>query len=892
MRVNDYLQVTSDYTDVPMVADAISGKEGLSRLYAFRVSIRLPAGTPPPFSQLIGSQMSVTISLPSQPKRIVSGIVTTLVATGGDNAYDTYLVTLRPKLWQTSRNRNCRIFQQQSVQTILVELFKSYNVKFSFSDGATYPTHNYCVQYKESDFDFASRLMEEEGMYYYFTFSDSGETMVISDTSITNPAAQLGDVSGDPIVRYLANDTMVDKGPTISTWNRSQRLQTSKVTLRDHHFQQAGKTLESTASAPTDVTMGAVTHKLSASASAEQYDGLDGFAHRFDDIGQNGGAAAGSPTTSLTGESQRMAKVRVGQATSRAVGAQGASNCPALVPGYYLTLQGNSNADGQYLVVSVEHRLTVTVQNGTAQFATYSNRLRAIPYSVNYRPKRKTPRPNMKGLHPATVVGTDGTDVSADSYGRVKVSFHWDRKEPDQLNTSCWLRVATIWAGKGYGATFVPRIGMEVLVSFVDGDADQPVIVGCVPNSINTPHHGLPGNQLLSGWRTQTANGLTSQYNELTFNDTPSSEYVNLHAERNLYTQAEQSQVVSVGSTYSMLVGSTQTKNGGPSENSNAYVPTGDLARYEQAVNGYSATFVGYEQPQSLPLDISPLSATDVSSKNWPNNGVSVGDSMSTREDGTATKTGDLNLSVAGNHYERVGGNSYEYVVGQSQFQTGGTYLEKNLNGYDRTANAQNVVTVNGDDYLTVGFLDDNAGTMTGGNQFVDIANDQNITIGGEQNVTIKGKQNITAKSAFWKTNESNARTRNMGVYTENVNFGNYNTQTLGLTTFLTLGGTVALVVGFQGAFNFIIGRTNVDLYGYSRGWSNGEKSLVKLGKKIKLEAEAKSEANAGTEVAAKANVINSRANEFQASLLSREQNVIKRRYSAGDVTTTMAVYN
>lgn len=790
-------------------AKGLVGKEGLSQLYDFKISLFTDRTVEPIFKKLMGTKLAVNVSLRGLPPRCYTGVVTSLVASGSDLDHHFYTATIRPTMWLLTRNRACRIFQGKTVPEILTTLFKNLSVRFDLT--ASYPKHNYCVQYEESDYAFASRLMEEEGMHFSFEFEPLNETLVISDDSTTAPPIPFAEQ-----IPYDRHPGGARDKAVISTWKRVQRLSAAKITLWDHQLQLPEKNFEAKANVKETLKVGDVEHALTipTGPEAEFFESNPGFAHRFDKINPSG-SENDDDLNGIFSDNARSAQIRMDQESANAINERARSNCPAVCPGYSFQLTHHGDGNDHYLVVAVEHRIELSVHAMNEQSKAYRNRFTTLPLKVPFRPKRKTPRPSIKGVHTAVVVGVEGDDISTDPYGRVKVKFHWDRTDHRDLMSSCWLRVATVWAGKGFGTVFIPRIGMEVLVSFVNGDPDMPIVVGCVPNQANMPHHTLPNNRRISGLRTHTVRGNSNQYHELTFDDTPNKEYINLHSERNLYTQAEKTQVVNVGQSLYMTVGLTDPAYYGPAEDPNdPKEPEDTPTRYQAMISGYqeetisryAAEFVGYEESQTLPLPMPSTVYPKVITGEVP-------------PELTGTDNGDYSLQLAGRKYEYTTLDHYDYVGGKRSTEVDGLDYYLINGGRNGTVNGDNTTNVYGNDYYNVYKTDDANG-------------DQTISIDGNQTVTIKGSQSVTSHKDKWTINESNSYTRNKGLMTVTENLGTMsetvsvsfnNTQQLALSTSIFLGGTFNANIGIQQWCNAGLCQLSFTftLANFSMNWSN-----------------------------------------------------------------------
>src|SRR6185369_5975679 len=334
--------------------------------------------------------------------------------------------------------------------------------------------------YRESDFHFASRLMEEEGIYYYFKHDQSGHKMVVANTPQSH-----ADVPGDDIIYEELIGGVRDED-RVWYWEKTLDLRSGKVTLWDHNFELPYKHLEATRSVQESVTLGRTTHKVKTGGNAtlELYDYPGEYAQRFD----------GNAVNKVFQDNTRTVAIRMESEAANSLLIRGAGNCGQFSAGYKFGLTRHFTDGGKYVVTSVDHsaRQPLASEQGEGEPFDYDNRFTAIPFGVPYRPQRLTPVPTVKGTQTAVVVGPSGEEIYTDKYGRVKVQFHWDREGKNDADSSCWVRVATPWAGKQWGIVHIPRIGQEVVVDFLEGHPDRPLIIGSVYNADQMPPYVLP----------------------------------------------------------------------------------------------------------------------------------------------------------------------------------------------------------------------------------------------------------------------------------------------------------------------------------------------------------------------------------------------------------------
>jgi type VI secretion system secreted protein VgrG len=399
--------------------------------------------------------------------RHFSGICSRVSQGGRDARFTAYELEVVPSLWLLTRKAGSRAFQGLSVPEILERELLDTNASFELR--VPFERYEYVVQYGQTDFDFVSRLMEEEGIYYFFRHEAGGHTMVLADTPQSHPA--LPAVQFDPKARP----------GTVYEWTKAQELRSGKVTLRDHNFQLPGSNLEGRALIQESVRAGTVEHRLRlpGSDSLEIYDYPGGYAQRFDGIDRGGDEQPGE-LQKLLEAAQRDAELRMQAEAASALVISGASTAPGLTAGHRFTLERHFDADGEYVLTGVQHKAEASADGHRF---TYGNTFTCIPAGLPYRPPRLTPKPVAPGPQPAIVVGPPGETVHADRYGRVKVQFHWDREE----SHSVWLRVAQPFAGGSEGSFFLPEVGDEVLVAFEHDDVRRPYVLGRLWNTTDTP---------------------------------------------------------------------------------------------------------------------------------------------------------------------------------------------------------------------------------------------------------------------------------------------------------------------------------------------------------------------------------------------------------------------
>ncbi|HJT16302.1 MAG TPA: type VI secretion system tip protein TssI/VgrG [Thermoanaerobaculia bacterium] len=459
-KITTTVTVSGVFGTLPAVQ--FDGTEGMSTLFRYDVDVTTAPAHPLDFTSTLGTEVMVTITHGTSTRQL-SGMCSRISETATADAI-TYRLELVPRVSLLGLGENSRIFQDMSVPDIISRVLRDGGIDFQLSLAGSYKPRNYAVQYHESDFNFISRLMEDEGIYYFFTHGGSGHQLVIAD----NPAAS----APLPAAVNFVRPTPKPNAEGVLTWQKTQQVVPSLVTLRDFHFELPNENLEASKQVPAAVTVGTVVHRLAlpVSAGLEVYEYPGGYAKHFD---------GASDIQNVFAESTRFADVRTQAVAATAIGIDGSANVPLLAAGSLFSLTGHPNGNGQYLVTSVHH----SVQGAKGD---YTNVFTALPAALPFRPARSTPRPHADPQS-AVVVGPAGQQLFTDKYGRVKVQFHWDRQGKNDANSSCWVRVAALHAGQENGFTVVPKIGDEVIVDFLEGDPDQPIVIGSSYNPDHLP---------------------------------------------------------------------------------------------------------------------------------------------------------------------------------------------------------------------------------------------------------------------------------------------------------------------------------------------------------------------------------------------------------------------
>ncbi|WXL24752.1 type VI secretion system tip protein VgrG [Ectopseudomonas mendocina] len=495
-----------------------TGHEALNEPYRFDI-------------ELVSSNLALDLeTLHNQPAFLAldnqgQGIHGVLMAVGQGDAgrrLCRYWVTLVPQLAYLEYRINQRIFQHLSVPQIIAEVLEDHGIMqgtgYRFEFGPTvYPERVYCTQYDESDLHFIQRLCEEEGIHYHFEHSENGHVLVFGDDQ--SVFTQL------PKLAYQQGSGMVADKPVVKRFGMALETRTNRVTRRDYNFEK-----------PKLVMEGA--YKSEFQPDLEDYDYPGNFDNR--DRGKH------------------LSKRILERHRADYEQAEGHSDSPTLRSGHYLNLGEHPRNEWNrlWLLTAISHQgkqpqvleesITSHTDEDDGFQQGYRNHFIATPWDVNYRPQLLHPKPKVLGSQTAKVTGPAGEEIHCDPYGRVKVQFHWDREGQADDKTSCWLRVASSWAGDHYGAVAIPRIGMEVLVTFMEGDPDQPLITGCLFHTAHEVPYELPANKTRSVFKTMSSPG-GGGFNELRIEDKKGAEQIFIHAQRDWDENIEHDQKIRVG---------------------------------------------------------------------------------------------------------------------------------------------------------------------------------------------------------------------------------------------------------------------------------------------------------------------------------------------------------
>jgi type VI secretion system secreted protein VgrG len=522
------MEITTPLGPDVLLFHRMRARDELSRLSTWQASLLSQHDIE--FDELLGMRVSIRVGLRNgDGVREFNGHVTRIAQHGTLGRYHRYTTTISPWLWFLTRTSDCRVFSDMTVREIVDAVFADHEADHEWALTGEYPRWEYCVQYRETDFNFVSRLLEQEGIYYYFRHVEGRAVMVLTDSSSQHEASAGAGLPFIPPNR-LGSGNDVEH---VSAWRLSRQVQPGAYAHRDYDFERPNVDLSTRATAPR-------RHEQSRH---ERFDYPGGYVHRRD--------------------GERYAALRIDQYSRRFETARAETNARGVAVGYRMTLRRHPREDQnrEYLVTSATHELEFSDYEALPERGrtAYRCRFSTLPSERQFRPRRLTKKPFVQGLQTAVVVGPADQEIHTDALGRVKVQFHWDRYGTRDERSSCWVRVSQFWAGHHFGAQFIPRVGYEVVVDFLEGDPDRPIVIGCVYNGAVRPPFDLPRHKTQSGVKTRsTPNGTATDGNMIRFEDKKGDEELYLHAERTMTVRVEGSESHSTAGSRNLVVGGGQ----------------------------------------------------------------------------------------------------------------------------------------------------------------------------------------------------------------------------------------------------------------------------------------------------------------------------------------------
>ncbi|MGC0773944.1 MAG: type VI secretion system tip protein TssI/VgrG [Candidatus Acidiferrum sp.] len=623
--------------DTPLGKDVFllhgfAAQEAISRL--FRISAELYSENASiDFTKIIGQQVTISLQLADGSKRYFNGHISRFAQTGMDERFTHYHAEIVPWLWFLTRRADCRIFQNMTIPDIVAKVFKDRGFgDFRNSLQGDFEQREYCVQYRETDFNFVSRLMEQYGIFYFFEHEQNKHTLVMGNKpSVHKPCP----VQSKARVDFTAGVYLKDED-LVGSWNLEQELRPGKYAMTDYNFETPGTSL------------------LANENTIFKVGGNDNY-EIFDYPGEY--------TKKAEGESRTQIRMQEEEAI-HLIGV-GSGSCRTFASGYLFDLSGHARTDQNqtYLLTEVQHSATVGnsyMGAGTESDEHYSNHFKCIPDSVPYRPQRHTPRPFVQGPQTAVVSGKSGEEIWTDKYGRVKVQFFWDREGKKDEKSSCWVRVSQPWAGKNWGAINIPRMGQEVIVEFLEGDPDRPLITGRVYNDEQMPPYKLADNQTRTTFLTRsTKGGGSSNFNELRFEDKKGDEQIFMNAEKDMDWRVEKESREYVGANRHMIVKSSQFESVDGDKQSQVG------GKFIEKIAGDTSIQIGAKRMEQVGSDESVTIGGNRKEQVNNNESITIGQNQK-------TAVGEsVSITIGQNRNAEIGGNDVVSAT-QAVYITGG----------------------------------------------------------------------------------------------------------------------------------------------------------------------------------------------------------------------------
>jgi type VI secretion system secreted protein VgrG len=678
--------------DTPLGPDVLllrgfTGHEAISRLFNFELDL-LSTDPEIKFEKIIGQKVTIRVRLGKEKERFFHGIISRFMQAGSDTGLANYRATMVPALWFLTRTADCRIFQNKKVPDIIQEIFKENGVTdVKAVLKGTYEPRDYCVQYRETDFNFVSRLMEQYGIFYFFEHEEKKHTLAIADDLSAHQTCPVQPkVSWNP----QGSDTLDED--VITSLQCEETFRFGKYAVTDYNFEAPSTSLQ--AEVKTQIEVG-------GNSKYEIYDYP----------GEYGKKAEGDG----------IAKIRMQEEEAQYKVISGSGTARVFTTGYKFTLQDYVRKDinGDYVLTQVQHVASVgstytTGAEGGGAEGDYSNSFSCIPAKRPFRSPQVTPKPMVQGPQTAVVVGKSGEEIWTDKYGRVKVQFHWDRYGKMNESSSCWTRVSQNWAGKQWGAMFIPRMGQEVIVEFLEGDPDQPIITGRVYNAEQTVPYALPANQTQSGIKSNSSKGGGGS-NEWRFEDKKGSEEIYLHGQKDWNILIENDKGQTIGHDETLNVKHDRTKLIEHDENSEIKNNRNKTVGVDQSetIGGNKTIAVAGTHTETVSKDMS----------------VTVSSSM--METVAIAKA----LSIGGAYQVTVGAAMNESVGGIKAEEIGGLKAEAIGGGKTETIGGDKSVSTGGDLIHTVGK-----------EKTVTVAKNMSLSVGGKSTNQITKEYSLNAK--------------------------------------------------------------------------------------------------------------------------------------------------
>ncbi len=706
--------------------ESMTVEEGLSQMGLIQLNLLSPKNDIAA-AKLLGKPVGVTLVDADDHKRYFHGHVTRFGHGSARGPYHAYHAEVRPWPWFLTRTADCRIFQAMTVPDIVKQVCNDHPAvaQLKFKLFRSYRTWDYCVQYRETDFQFISRLLEHEGIYWYVAHAAGKHTLTLLDAiSAHDP------VAGSASIRHIEDASSAPPDEQfITQWRFDEEIQTEKVALTSYDFQRPS----------TSLAVDAQVSRQHPEAGAERFDFQGDYI--------------------VSADGKQLADDLLDGAQSRFQRYIGEGNAMNLEAGHTFSLAKHPRSDqnAKYLLTRVRIEAQVAVFAAGAAGASFKTSFEAIPSAQQFRPPRQTVKPFVQGPQTAVVVGPSGDEIFTDKYGRVKVHFHWDRLGKKDDKSSCWVRVSHPWAGKNFGMIHTPRIGQEVVVSFLEGDPDQPLITGRVYNAEQMPPWDLPAYATQSGILTRSSKGgAYGNANAIRFEDKKGSEQLWIHAEKNQDIEVENDETHWVGHDRTKTIDHDEkvhVKHDRTETVDNNETITIGVDRTEKVGNNESIT-VGKDRTRSVGANESVSVASKRTHSVGADESISVGAAQSITVGAAQSLSVGANqsVSVASKQSTSIGAD-HEITVGANRKLDVGAKLEVTVGAKEtRTVADARETSIGKDELLQVGkkyFLEAaDEITLKTGDASITMKKDGTITIKGKDvTVTGSGKVNVKASS-------------------------------------------------------------------------------------------------------------------------------------------------
>ncbi|MCG8314939.1 MAG: type VI secretion system tip protein VgrG [Pseudomonadales bacterium] len=681
-QANRFMRLKTPLKADELVVMSFYYQEAFSELFQLNLTVLSKDDNLQP-NKLVGLSVTLTLILDSGEERSFNGVVISL--TGGSESVRTlrkYQLVVAPWLWFLTQRFDCRIFQDLNALDIIEKVFSD----LGFQDykigvmGLNHPVREYCVQYRESDFAFVSRLMEEEGIFYFFEQEDDKHTLVLSD--------DISAYSECTEKNIPVNPGSSTKDAAINRWEHQHHYGSGKWSYTDYNFKMPANSLAATT--PSIIELPAI----------EKYE-------VYDYPGRYGTA----------GDGETLTKIRMEAIEAKHETVVADSECKTLYTSGLFTVAHDFAAEDKksYVITQIRHRAEDLSLSEKGDGFHYQNTFSCIPDKICYRPELKTPRPTIQGTQTAIVVGPSGEEIHIDEFGRIKVQFHWDRLGKNNENSSCWIRVAQSWAGKKWGHIFTPRIGQEVVISFLEGNPDRPLIIGSVYNNDQMPPYKLPDDKSQSGLKSRSMKGGdNSTFNEIRFEDQKGSEELYIQAEKDQNTLVKNDRSQQIGHDKSEDVGNDKTESVG---------------------NNKSVT-IGNDLSENITKNISISIGESHNESIGKNMSLSVGENSmeSVGKNKTIDITDNQSLNVGGDLSETISKQQTVSIAQDLNEEIGGKHLEAVTKEYALSAKSMQLVA---DDEIVI----------KTGDASITMKKNGDITIKGKK-ITVKGSSDVVIKGS------------------------------------------------------------------------------------------------------------------------------------------------